>query len=74
LLVASFLSLAPGFSRVSVRGVAVSRFNGLIAMGKPLKRFFISRCVNTGLKPGANEISHMRVADFQTCALAGGAR
>ncbi|HEY1660863.1 MAG TPA: hypothetical protein VGI03_00445 [Verrucomicrobiae bacterium] len=35
---------------------SVSRFNGLLAPDKPLKRFLPSWPVNTGLKPGANEI------------------
>lgn len=33
----------------------VSRFNGLSAREKPLKRFFRLPLLFTGLKPGANE-------------------
>ena len=43
--------LQPGVGTLA----AVSRFNGLFAGGKPLKRFSHFPSVNTGLKPGANE-------------------
>ncbi len=51
----SGLSLAPGFSRVMKTGRWISRFNGLPATPKPLKRLENSATVFTWLKPGANE-------------------
>jgi len=54
---ATALSLAPGFSRVSQAGSEASRFNGLPARKKPLKRFPFPDTAVTGLKPGANEMT-----------------
>jgi hypothetical protein len=51
----SSFSLTPGFSRVETRRTWASRFNGLSATTKPLKRFCALRASNTGLKSGANE-------------------
>ena len=55
------LSLAPGFSRVSVLCEHENRFNGFptsqlpVPADKPLKRLCRTMPLNTGLKPGANE-------------------
>lgn len=52
------LSLTPGFSPVHEPPQIRNRFNGFsTALTKPLKRFWRSFRVNTGLKPGVNEIS-----------------
>jgi hypothetical protein len=48
-------SLTPGFSRVLNQTGRASRFNGLFAAGKPLKRFSHFFVESTGLKPGVNE-------------------
>jgi hypothetical protein len=50
-----FIPLTPGFSRVGNGVNEQSRFNGLPAAGKPLKRLFLLSVVCTGLKPGVNE-------------------
>jgi hypothetical protein len=50
------ISLTPGFSRVWKATKLVSRFNGLSAVEKPLKRFWFVQRVSTGLNPGGNEI------------------
>ena len=42
------LSLAPGFSRVGQPGFWVSRFNGWLTLGKPLKRFSAARPMTPG--------------------------
>ena len=49
------VSLTPGFSRVGNGVNEQSRFNGLPAAAKPLKRFSLLSVVCTGLKPGVNE-------------------
>jgi hypothetical protein len=54
---AHLLSLTPGFSRVRNAAKRFSRFNGLPAGGKPLKRFPSIPAAATGLKPGVNEIA-----------------
>ncbi len=59
----SSFSLTPGFSRVETRRSWTSRFNGLSATAKPLKRFRALCVSNTGLKPGVNEksVNHLCV-------------
>jgi hypothetical protein len=55
------ISLALGFSPVSVRGGNHSRFNGLFAFAKAVetaRTTGLSRII--GLKPGANEIKICR--------------
>jgi len=47
--------LTPGFSRVQEAAEAASRFNGLPALRKPLKRFHMIQRLGTGLKPGVNQ-------------------
>ena len=49
------ISLAPGFSPVSVGQREENRFNGFPPATKPLKRLAASPPSNTRLKPGANE-------------------
>jgi len=50
----SMVLLTPGFSRVAKRRQWASRFNGLPAPDKPLKRFPLPFAAGTGLKPGVN--------------------
>jgi hypothetical protein len=49
------LRLTPGFSRVEKTARRASRFKGLPLREKPLKRFWHSVPVITGLKPGVNK-------------------
>src|SRR6476646_7549081 len=48
---------------------ATSRFNGLPAMPKPLKRFRSSSCNYTGLKPGVNENRFRKTLAFALALL-----
>jgi hypothetical protein len=59
---ASDLSLAPGFSRVSSPAARGNRFNGFPVARREFAReavetAFARRCLNTGLKPGANKLA-----------------
>ena len=53
------LSLAPGFSPVSVAAAARNRFNGFPRPAKPLKRLTCRAGFGTPLKRGANEMNRM---------------
>src|ERR1039458_1096021 len=59
-----WLSLTPGFSRVAEAFRGASRFNGLPARGKPLKRLWSAVRAITGLKPGVNGIAMLICARF----------
>jgi hypothetical protein len=49
------IPLTPGFSPVMAGSECQNRFNGLVRVGKPLKRLAGRDAVNTRLKPGVSE-------------------
>ena len=60
------LSLAPGFSPVSLAGAARNRFTGFPRPAKPLKRLVCRAGFTTPLKRGANEM-HRTVVHLCGC-------
>jgi hypothetical protein len=67
-----FVSLAPGFSRVSGVQTGTNRFNGFWGAGeiaKPLKRFRRHGTAYTRLKPGVNEIGFPKLCAFASLRL-----
>jgi hypothetical protein len=69
-----FVSLTPGFSRVGEAARKTSRFNGLPAAEKPLKRFSPFPPVGTGLKPGVNENALPMLAKINRIQATAGAK